>query len=62
MKDTEPTEEEKNSKDPDIKRSIVPIRRLKRYLVKHFQENLQKNGVSPEKSKVADICFAFNNR
>ena len=36
MKDTEPTEEEKNSKDPDIKRSIVPIRRLKRYLVKHF--------------------------
>ena len=33
MKETEPTEEEKTSCDSEIKRRIVPIRRLKRYLV-----------------------------
>ena len=33
MLDTEPTEEEKSSTDPDVKRRIVPIRRFKRYLM-----------------------------
>jgi len=41
----------------------VPIHRFKRFFAEKIQEQLSLQcGLSPEKSKVADICFAFNNR
>ena len=36
LRDTEPTEEERSSEDPDVKRRIVPIRRFKKYLMKNL--------------------------
>jgi len=38
------------------------MRRFKNFLIQQIQEALLKQGLSREQCKVADICFAFNNR
>ena len=50
------------SKDPDVRRGNVPIRRFENYLRTQIQEALIKQGLTREQCKIADICFAFNNR
>ena len=46
-------------------RELVPIRRFKSYLTEKIQMSLQENPetrLSAEKSQIADIVFAFNNK
>ena len=43
----------------------MPIKRFKTYLIDQLQKNLEENEVtqlSRERSKIADIVFAFDNR
>ena len=43
----------------------MPIKRFKAYLIDQLQKNLEENEVtqlSRERSKIADIVFAFDNR